>query len=439
VSVLFTPSARRRPSRDPSDRWDRASPPVIGGLLASIALAAVAAAFVATGYTPAGEGVEATAPAILELGAVLLVAAAAGWLARRVGLPAVVGYVLVGLAVSPFTPGFVADRQHLEVLADVGVVLLLFEVGIEVDPLRLRREQRGLLWAAPAQTVITTVIAGALGYIAGLQPAGAALFGLCVALSSSVVIVNITRSRRRTTDVPTERALLGWSVVQDITGVTIAVALLAVVGTASRPLPMVLLGLGGFAVLAVAGAWVLPRMLRLLLGERDLFLIVSVATGLTIAGVGSVFFGVPLALAAFVSGLAIVETDESATEARRQLLPFRDLFAVLFFVAVGTLIDPSALQRGLPWLALILALLVLAKVGVAYLLARRARLPSRPLQLATGLGQIGEFSFVLASAGAAVKIIPVELYAALLASVAVSIVGSTVGVRLVGRRPVEPA
>src|SRR5436190_22972478 len=100
----------------------------------------------------------ATAPSILEIAIVLLAAAAAGWAARRVGLPAVLGYLFVGLAVSPFTPGYVVDRHQLEVLADFGVVLLLFEVGIEVDLLALGRDHRGLVWAAPTQTVVTTLV-----------------------------------------------------------------------------------------------------------------------------------------------------------------------------------------------------------------------------------------------------------------------------------------
>src|SRR4051794_20714854 len=109
----------------------------------------------------------ATALPILEIGAVLLAAAGAGWLARRIGLPAVVGYLAVGLLVSPFTPGYVAEREHLELLADVGVVLLLFEVGIEIDLRLVGRQHRGLLFAAPAQTIVTTLIGGAAFIVAG--------------------------------------------------------------------------------------------------------------------------------------------------------------------------------------------------------------------------------------------------------------------------------
>ena len=376
-----------------------------------------------------------TARSILEIGLLLLAAVALGWAARRLGLPAVVGYLVLGLAVSPFTPGFVADHGQLQLLADLGVVILLFEVGIEVDLVRLRREQRGLLWASPLQVVLSTTLAGIAAWMAGLAPIPAALIGLSVALSSSVVIVNITRSRGRTTDRSTESTLLGWSVLQDVTGVVLAVVLLAALGVGDRPIVVTLVGLLAFGGLAGITAVTLPRVLHALRDQHDLFLITSVASGLALAGVGAVVFAVPLALAAFVGGLAITESPVSA-EARRRLLPFRDLFAVLFFVAIGTLIDPVELGRGLPWLGLFLGLIVVAKVGVAYGLARLARTSERPLQVAVGLGQMGEFSFVLASALLASGAIGGDVYVASIAAVAISIAASTV---LIRRIPIPDA
>ena len=266
--------------------------------------------------------------------------------------------------------------------------------------------------------------------MAGLAPVPAALIGLSVALSSSVVIVNITRSRRRTTDRQTESALLGWSVVQDVTGVLMAAVLLAALGVGDRPILATLAGLLAFGGLAGVTAVVLPRVLQAIQDQHDLFLITSVASGLALAGLGAVVFEVPLALAAFVGGLAITESPVSA-EARQRLLPFRDLFAVLFFVAIGTLVDPVDLGRGLPWLGLFLGLIVVAKVGVAYGLARLAGISARPLQVAVGLGQMGEFSFVLASALVAAGAIGGEVYVASIAAVAISIVASTMLVRRV--------
>src|SRR3954468_19657972 len=189
-----------------------------------------------------------TAGPILEIGLLLLGAVVAGWIARRLALPAVVGYLALGIVVSPFTPGYVADHDQLQLLADLGVVLLLFEVGIEVDILRIHGEQRGLLVAAPAQTLLTTAVAGVALLAAGLEPIAAALIGLSIALSSSVVIVNITKSRRRTTDRPTEQALLGWSALQDTTGVAIAAVLLTLLGAGGRPLGEAAIGLVVFLV-----------------------------------------------------------------------------------------------------------------------------------------------------------------------------------------------
>jgi K+:H+ antiporter len=372
---------------------------------------------------------ETTAPAIFEIGFVLLVAAVAGWLARRAGLPAVLGYLATGLIFSPFTPGYVADRHQLQIFADVGVVLLLFEVGIELDLLELGRERRNLFLLAPLQTVLTAFLGAAAGVYLGLPLGGAVLLGLSLALSSSVVVVNITRSRRRTTNPETDHLLLGWSLLQDLVGVTASiialVALQLQLTSAFTAVQLTLL----YIVIVVIATGLLPRLLRQLHEDHDLFLIVSVAGALALAGVGSLFFGIPLALAAFVSGLAISESRE-ASEARERLLPFRDVFAVLFFVAIGALIDPPALLKGIGWFALILGLVVVTKILPIYVLARVGRLAGRPGQIALGLGQIGEFSFVLATIGLSRKVIPPELYAAILAAVVVSIAASTLLVRL---------
>lgn len=382
--------------------------------------------------------VDDSARLVLDVGLVLLLAAGAGWLARRIGLPAIVGYLAAGLAVSPFTPGYVADRDQITFLADVGVVLLLFEVGIEVDLGRIRREARSLLAVAPLQVLITTAVGWAAFGATGSPPLGAALLGLSVALSSSVVVVNITRSRRRTTDRETERALLGWSVVQDVAGVTTAAVMLAVFEVGGRSPVEALGGLALFALLTIGAAWLLPAVLRRLRSEHDLFLIVSVASGLTLAAVGSVAFGIPMALAAFVAGLAIGEGHDAA-EARRRLLPFRDVFAVLFFVSLGSVLNPASLPSALPYLALALALVVLAKTLPIAILARLVHLPARPAQLALGLSQVGEFGFVLASVGVAADVVSPERFTAVVATVVVTTAGSAVLARLTpGPRSPEP-
>ena len=376
-----------------------------------------------------------TAPAILQLGLLLLLAALAGRGARRLGLPAVIGYLVAGVVVSPFTPGYVANHEQLSVLADIGVVLLLFEVGIEINPLRLARERRRLLILSPLQVLATWAMSAIACYIAGMAPAGAAIIGLSIAMSSSVVVVNITRSRRRTTDAGTDEILLGWSVLQDLVGVGSALVLLVVVGLGGRSGFEALLGVIAFVAIAVAAAFVVPWLLKRLQTEHDLFLLVSVAAGLLLAGVGSRFFGVPLALAAFVAGLAITESPVAA-EARQRLLPFRDVFAVMFFVALGTLIDPSALGPALPWLLLFLGLVAVGKVLVVWALARLLKLGGRPLQLAVGLGQVGEFSYVLGALALSAGLITRQVSAGLIGAVVISIAISSILVRAVHRQAV---
>jgi CPA2 family monovalent cation:H+ antiporter-2 len=221
-----------------------------------------------------------------------------------------------------------------------------------------------------------------------------------------------------------------------LTGVLIAAGVIAALAASSRSPLLALAGIGAFGAVALAAARILPRILNGLRSEHDLFLIVSVASGLAIAGIGAVAFGVPMALAAFVAGLSISESH-AADEARRRLLPFRDVFAVLFFVSIGSLIDPDQLGRGLGWLALLAAVLLGGKVLVAYLLARLTRLAARPAQLAVGLAQVGEFSFVLASVGLSAGVIDRPLYVAMLSAVAASIVVSTVAVRLVPASPMR--
>jgi CPA2 family monovalent cation:H+ antiporter-2 len=377
--------------------------------------------------------VDRTAPAILELGLLLLLAALAGRGARAVGLPAVVGYLAVGVLVSPFTPGYVANREQLQVLADVGVVLLLFEVGIEINPMRLAREARRLLVLAPIQVIVTWALSAAACLALGLGIAGAAMIGLSIAMSSSVVVVNITRSRRRTTDRATDEVLLGWSLIQDLVGVSGALVMVVLLGVSGRSGPVAVAGVVAFAVLAAVAAFALPWLLRLLQTEHDLFLLVSVAGGLLVAGVGSRYFGIPLALAAFVAGLVITESPVAA-EARQRLLPFRDLFAVMFFVALGTVFDPAALTGAVPWIATFIALVLVAKAFVVWLMARVARLHANHLQLAIGLGQVGEFSYVLGALALSAGLVSAQVSSALVATVVASIAVSSILVRLPGRQ-----
>src|SRR3954470_12300585 len=342
----------------------------------------------------------AQAVPVLEIGLVLLVAGLVGVVARRLGLPAVVGYLAVGLVVGPFTPGYVADKHQIELLADVGVVLLLFEVGIELDLRTLAKEPRGILVAVPLQVALITAIGAGALMAFGAPLLGGVTLGLVAALSSSVVVVNISRSRKRTTDPATERAMVVWALLQDAVTLVAATALAVVLAPGGDSPALALARALAFVALAtVAQAWLLPRLLAAVKDQPDSFLILAVSAALATAGVGAVVFSVPVALAAFVAGV-LFSARPIAREARREVLPFRDLFAVMFFVAIGTLVDPRAVASEPGWLLLFLGLVAL-KVGVVSALALAFRVPARRLQLGVALGQIGEFSFVVLGLGVA--------------------------------------
>ena len=375
-----------------------------------------------------------TAPLVLNVGVVLTAAATMGFAARKLGLPSVIGYLVTGLLVSPFTPGFVADNNQLALLADIGVVLLLFEVGIELDLRKITREQKGLLWGVPAQMGFGLLVGTPIFLWLGIPIFGALLMSLSIAMSSSVVIVNITRSPRRATDTPTEEALLGWSLMQDVVGVAMAAVILALFGSGESSLLAAIRGLLGFGVIAIGASRILPRVLRAVRWEKDLFLIYSVSFGLVLAALGTVVFGIPMALAGFVAGLAINQSRDTE-EVRKVILPFRDLFAVLFFVVIGTLIAPQELAAAWPFALLVLTLMILLKTLPTMALAKIAKMNVRPSQLGVGVSQIGEFSFVLGSLAFAEEVITRSQFTGLLVAVVLSITASTILIR----RPIKQA
>ena len=375
-----------------------------------------------------------TAPLVLNVGVVLTAAATMGYAARRLGLPSVIGYLLTGLLVSPFTPGFVADNSQLALLADIGVVLLLFEVGIELDLKRISREYRSLFWGVPTQMAFGMIVGTPIFLWLDVPIYGALLLSLSIAMSSSVVIVNITRSPRRATDTPTEEALLGWSLVQDIVGVAAAAMILTLFGNSDSTVIGAIVGLVAFGAIAIAASRLLPIVLRAVRWDTDFFLIYSVSFGLVLAALGTVVFDIPMALAGFVAGVAINNSRDSE-DVRKAILPFRDLFAVLFFVVIGTLIAPQELAAAWPFALLVLVLMILLKTLPTMALAKIAKMNVRPTQLGVGVSQIGEFSFVLGSLAFAEDVITRSQFTGLLVAVVLSITASTILIR----RPIKQA
>jgi CPA2 family monovalent cation:H+ antiporter-2 len=369
-----------------------------------------------------------TAPLVLNVGVVLTAAASMGFLARRIGLPSVIGYLATGLMVSPFTPGFVAENNQLALLADIGVVLLLFEVGIELDLKKISKEQKTLLWGVPTQMMFGVLIGTPFFYLLDISLFGSLMLALSIAMSSSVVIVNMTRSPRRATNSMTEEALLGWSLVQDLVGVSLAALILTIFGTSETPFIMAIGGLIGFAALSVVASKILPIILKSVRWEKDLFLIYSVSFGLVLAAVGTVVFDIPMALAGFIAGLTINQSQDT-DEVRKAILPFRDLFAVLFFVVIGTLIQPSLLSQAWPFALLMLVMMVLLKSLPTILIAKLGKMNATPFHLGVGVSQIGEFSFVLGSVAYSQSAITLIQYTGLLLAVVLSITASTILVR----------
>ena len=362
----------------------------------------------------------------------MLLAALSGGLARLVGLPSILGFVLAGLILSPFTLGLHIDHHQIELLADLGVVFLLFEAGIEINLGRLVRSP--LAGYVPLQVALTTGLVAGAGLLLGLGLAESVLLGAALALSAGVVVRSIVNSRRRTTSHGTEIALVTWSQLQDVTGAALVLVALVLLGYEGQPSPLLVGRDLLYILLAALVAWLLPRLLRLIHSHHDIYLLVALGTAVILAGLGAAYLSVPLPLSAFLAGLAVGETEEG-DEVRERLGPFRIVFAVMFFVALGSLIDPGGVVRSLPWVGFALGALLVAKVAVVMLLGRRARMRDVGLwQLSVGLGQMGEFSFVILLAAQAVRALSPVVVEGVLIVLVISVATTPVLARLGGER-----
>ena len=373
---------------------------------------------------------------ILDLGLAVALALVAGAVATRLRQPAILGYLVAGIALGPATPGFVVEGERLAVLAEVGVVLLLFALGVEFSIRGLREVGRVVIPAATAQIVGILVGGSVLMLVVGLEARSAFVIGACLSLSSTLVVLKSLIDRGEL-DSLHGRAAIGWSIVQDIATIVFIVALPPIAGgDAVAPFLLALVKATVFLAIAyVLGTRLLPRMFIAIaaLRSNELFLLAVVATALLTAFVSSYLFGLSLALGAFVAGVLVSESELSH-QAAAEVTPFRDLFAVLFFVSVGTLVDPAAM---VPDLALIVVLVVVATLGKGALTAALGRgfgLPRRSaLLLGAAMAQVGEFSFILAEDALALAVIDERAYNLILATAVLSILVSPFGQRLVDR------
>jgi len=369
---------------------------------------------------------------ILNLGVAVLAALAGGAIAARLRQPTVVGYLVAGIVIGPFTPGFVGDQEQIMVLADVGVVLLLFALGVQFSIRDLLAVRRLAVGAATLQVVGTTAIAAVAGVVLGLDGRSAFVIGAATAISSTLVVVKLLVDRGEL-EAAHGRALVGWSIVQDLATIVVAATLPALAGgDPTGPLVLAVVRVGLFLALAyLVGTRLLPPAFRLVarLGSSELFLLAVMGTALIAAVTSSAVFGLGLALGAFVAGLLISESDLSY-QAIAEIVPFRDLFAVLFFVSVGMLVDPASLAAQAGTVAVFVVIAVLVKGAMSAGLARAFGVPARSaLLLGACLAQVGEFSFILAEEALGLGILARPAYDLLLGTAVVSIVATPFAVR----------
>jgi CPA2 family monovalent cation:H+ antiporter-2 len=349
----------------------------------------------------------------------LVAAFIGGYIARRLGLPPIVGYLVAGVAIGPFTPGFVADQEVATQLAELGVILLMFGVGLHFS-LRDLWAVRGIaLPGAVGQIVVATLLGTVIGIAIGWGVVAGVILGLALSVASTVVLLRALMERREL-DTTHGRVAVGWLIVEDIFTVLVLVILPALAiaqdGATSPGTAVVevAIALGKAAVLAVlmfvVGARLLPRLLLSVArdGSRELFTLAVLATAIGIAFVSYAIFGVSLALGAFLAGAVLAESDLSH-QAAFDALPLRDAFAVLFFVSVGMLVDPAFLVSHPIEIVAVVALVVLGKSIAALAIVLIAGYPTRTgLTVAAGLAQVGEFTFILAALGTQLGYLPPE-------------------------------
>ena len=359
-------------------------------------------------------------PLVSTLAIGLGLAFSLGVLAHRLKLPPLVGYLIAGILIGPFTPGYVADQNIANQLAEVGVILLMFGVGLHFSLEDLLSVRAIALPGALAQALVATPLGIAVGWWLDWTLGGGLVFGVALSVASTVVLLRLLQERRL---VETERGRItvGWLVVQDLAMVIVLVLLPGLAGLfrgagAEPDLAEVLLEVGivlakfavFVAVMLLIGKKLIPAILHHVAhtGSRELFRLAVLAIALCVAYVAAALFGISLALGSFFAGMTLSESRLSQ-QAATESLPLRDAFAVLFFVSVGMLFNPEiVLEAPLALLATVLIILI-AKSIAAYLVVRLYDHSSATaLIIAASLAQIGEFSFILAGLGLSLKLLP---------------------------------
>ncbi|MBM6579901.1 Kef family K(+) transporter [Microvirga sp. BT689] len=348
----------------------------------------------------------------------LVLAFALGAVAHRFRLSPLIGYLLAGVLAGPFTPGYVADQGLANQLAEIGVILLMFGVGLHFSLKDLLSVRAIAIPGAVVQIASATVLGMGVAWLMGWTIGGGIVFGLALSVASTVVLLRALQERRL---VETERGhiAVGWLIVEDLAMVLTLVLLPAfanATSSASADLESIVISLGltlgkviaFVAVMLIVGRRVIPWILHYVAhtGSRELFRLAVLAIALGAAFGAAELFGVSFALGAFFAGMVLSESELSH-QAASETLPLRDAFAVLFFVSVGMLFDPMILVNNFGPVVATFLIIVVGKSLAAFAIVRLFGHPnSTALTIAASLAQIGEFSFILAGLGVGLQILP---------------------------------
>jgi CPA2 family monovalent cation:H+ antiporter-2 len=386
-----------------------------------------------------------------------------GAIANRLKLPVLVGYLVAGVVVGPFTPGYVADTELAPQLAEIGVILLMFGVGLHFSVKDLMAVRKIAIPGAVVQILAATAMGIGLAHLLGWTLGAGIVFGLALSVASTVVLLRALQERRLI-ETDRGRIAVGWLIVEDLAMVLALVLLPALSGILGGEAPppgpggiagafaMTLGKVAAFvAFMLIVGRRVIPWILHRIAhtGSRELFRLAVLAIALGVAFGSAALFGVSFALGAFFAGMIMAESELSQ-QAANETLPLRDAFAVLFFVSIGMLFNWSVVLREPVAVLATLAIIVIGKSLAAYLIVLAFKRPqSVALTISASLAQIGEFSFILASLGVSLKLLPKDGQDLILAGAILSIllnpllfaVLDKVLPKLVGRagEPVAPA
>ena len=380
---------------------------------------------------------------LINIGVALGVAFIGGYLARLIRLPTIVGYLLAGVAIGPFTPGFVGDSESISQLAELGVIFLMFGVGLHFSLNDLWRVRDIAIPGAIIQMLVATGLGLGLSQLWGWTLSAGLILGLAISIASTVVLLRglmdqgLLNTRHG-------KVAVGWLVLEDLATVLILVALPAL-GTSGESdggaaLVWTLVKAGAFiALVLIVGGRAVPWLLQRIAftQSRELFILVILTVSLGTALGAATIFGVSLALGAFLAGVVVSESPLSH-QVSVDVLPFQEAFAVIFFVSVGMLVNPIDLVANAGQVLALTALIVLGKAGLAAGIGFFFPHPARTaLVVAAGLSQIGEFSFIVGQAGLGLGLIDADQYGLILAGALVSITLNPLMFRLID--PIERA